>query len=63
MGIRVLCFIAAIVLAALDLRWEAGVAVAASLVLPWVAVIVANGGPKKTEEQPSLYTREVESGR
>jgi hypothetical protein len=63
MGIRVACFIAAIVLMALDLRWAAGVAVAASLLLPWVAVIVANGGPKRTAEQPSLYSREVESER
>jgi hypothetical protein len=39
------------------------VAVAASLLLPWVAVIVANGGPKRTAEQPSLYSREVESER
>jgi hypothetical protein len=62
MGVRLACFIAAIVLVALDLRWEAGVAVGASLVLPWVAVIVANGGPKRVAEQPSLYAREVEPG-
>ena len=55
MGIRVVCFVLAIVLVALDLRWEAGIAVAASLVLPWVAVIVANGGPARRVENPSLY--------
>lgn len=60
MGVRVLCFVAAVVLVALDLRWEAGVAVAASLVLPWVAVIAANGGPKRSVEQPSLYTHEID---
>jgi hypothetical protein len=56
MGLRVAFFVLAIVLVGLDLRWEAGVAVAASLVLPWVAVVVANGGPKKVAESPSLYT-------
>jgi hypothetical protein len=55
MGVRVVCFILAIVLVGLGLRWEAGIAVAASLVLPWVAVIVANGGPAKRVESPSLY--------
>jgi hypothetical protein len=55
MGIRLACFILAIVLVAVHLNWAAVLAVAASLVLPWVAVIVANGGPPRTEEQPSLY--------
>ena len=55
MGVRVVCFVAAIVLVALDLRWEAGIAVAASLVLPWVAVIAANSGPARRTENPSLY--------
>jgi hypothetical protein len=56
MGIRVACFILAIVLVALDLRWEAGIAVAASLILPWVAVIAANAGPKRGEpERPQLH--------
>ena len=59
MAIRVLFFVAAIVLVAVDLRWEAAVAVAASLVLPWVAVVVANSGPKRVAEEPSLYTREL----
>jgi hypothetical protein len=64
MGIRVVCFILAIVLVALDLTWAAGLAVAASLVLPWVAVIVANGGPPRTMEQPSLYAaRELDRDR
>ncbi len=65
MGIRVACFVLAIVLVALDLRWEAGIAVAASLVLPWVAVVAANAGPKNAAEQPALYrrsTREIDSG-
>jgi hypothetical protein len=61
MAFRVIAFVAAIVLMALGLRWAAGVAVAASLLLPWVAVIVANGGSKPAAEQPSLYSREIES--
>jgi hypothetical protein len=55
MGLRVVCFVAAIVLFSLDLRWEAGIAVGASLILPWVAVIAANGGPKTSTERPALY--------
>jgi hypothetical protein len=57
MGIRVLCWIGAIVLFGVGLRWEGGIAVAGSLVLPWVAVIAANGGPKPTVDQPVLYRR------
>jgi hypothetical protein len=57
MGIRTLCFILAIVLVGVGLRWEAAIAVVASLVLPWVAVVVANAGPRQTVEQPSLYRR------
>ena len=55
MAIRLVCFVGAIVLVAVGLRWEAGIAVAASLVLPWVAVIAANAGPRRRVEQPSLY--------
>lgn len=55
MAIRVVCFILAIVFAALHLAWAAGVAVAASLVLPWVAVIAANAGPTRHDEQALLY--------
>jgi hypothetical protein len=62
MGIRVVCFILAIVFAALELKWEAGIAVAASLILPWIAVVVANAGPRNVEETPSLYSRELGPG-
>jgi hypothetical protein len=58
MAIRVVAFVMAIVLVALDLRWEAGIAVAASLVLPWIAVVAANAGPRRTPEaDPSLLQR------
>lgn len=57
MGIRVVCFIGAILLVSVGLRWEAAVAVAASLILPWVAVIAANAGPRPMVESPSLYQR------
>lgn len=63
MGVRVLCFIGAIVLAGLGLRWEAAIAVAASLVLPWVAVVAANAGPKRVSDQPALYDRTAEARR
>jgi hypothetical protein len=63
MGIRVVAFILAIVLVALDLRWEAGIAVAASLVLPWIAVIAANAGPRRAPSaDPSLLARPERQG-
>lgn len=55
MAIRVVCFVLAIVLAAVHLVWAAGVAVAASLILPWVAVIAANAGPARPVENALLY--------
>lgn len=57
MGLRVLCFIAAIVLFGVGLRWVAAFAVVGSLVLPWVAVVAANAGPRRTVETPALYQR------
>jgi hypothetical protein len=57
MSLRLVFFVAAIVLFALDLHWESGVAVAASLILPWVAVVAANAGPRHTIETPSLYAK------
>jgi len=58
MGIRVACFVLAIVFAALHLVWAAGIAVAASLILPWVAVIAANAGPSRPVETAMLYKPE-----
>ena len=58
MGIRVVCFVLAIVLAALHLAWAAGVAVAALLILPWVGVIAANAGPTRSTEAALLYKPE-----
>ena len=58
MGARVVCFILAIVLFGVGLRWVAAFAVAGSLILPWVAVVAANAGPRRVIEQPSLYQRD-----
>jgi hypothetical protein len=53
MGIRVVAFIAAIVFAT---GWIRVIAIALALVLPWVAVVVANAGPsRQPPQQPSLY--------
>jgi len=58
MAARVVCFILAIVLFGVGLRWIAAFAVAGSLILPWVAVVAANAGPRRNEErQPALYAR------
>jgi hypothetical protein len=58
MGFRVICIVLAILLAALHLDWEAGIAVAGSLILPWVAVIAANAGPQRTAGAPLVYEPE-----
>ena len=55
MGLRVLCFIAAIVLFAVGPRWAGLLAAAGSLVLPWVAVVAANAAPKRSAAAPVLY--------
>jgi Flp pilus assembly protein TadB len=53
MGVRVIAFIVAIVFAT---GWIRVIAIALALVLPWVAVVMANAGPKRSErETPSLY--------
>jgi Protein of unknown function (DUF3099) len=58
MGLRVLCFIAAIVLFAVGPRWAGLVAAAASLILPWVAVVAANAAPKRNPAAPAIHTRQ-----
>jgi Flp pilus assembly protein TadB len=65
MAVRVVCFILAIVLFGIGLPWVAAFAVAGSLILPWVAVVAANAGPRPTVEYPALYqrrTRQLEDG-
>jgi hypothetical protein len=57
MAVRVLCFILAIVFFGVGLRFLAAFAVAGSLILPWVAVVAANAGPRRTVERPSLFHR------
>jgi hypothetical protein len=57
-GVRVVAFIAAIFLALAGLWMIASVAIAMSLILPWVAVVGANAGPKKVRrEAPALYSK------
>ena len=63
MGVRVVCFILAIVLYQLNLHWEAAFAIAGSLVLPWIAVVAANAGPARGEPgNPSLYAPQQRRG-
>jgi hypothetical protein len=55
MGVRVVAFIVAIVVAHGVVLI---VAIALALVLPWVAVVAANAGPRRRKpEAPSLYSR------
>jgi hypothetical protein len=56
MGVRVVAFIVAIVFAT---GWIRVIAIALALVLPWIAVVMANAGPTRAQpETPSLYTGE-----
>src|SRR3954449_4921753 len=59
MGLRVGCFIAGIVLFAAGLRFAGAIAAAGSLILPWVAVVVANAGPRRPPGRPAIYDRDV----
>jgi xanthine/uracil permease len=55
MAVRVVAFIVAIVFAR---GWIRAVAVALALILPWVAVVAANAGPKRPPSQrPLLYSK------
>jgi hypothetical protein len=52
MGFRVLCFVLAVVL---FYGWLRFVAVVFALIIPWVAVVVANGGPAPTRGRPAGF--------
>ena len=53
MAVRVVAFVVAIVFAT---GWIRVIAVILALVLPWVAVVLANAGPTRAaQEKPSLY--------
>lgn len=52
MGLRTVCFVLAVALFHGAARWGA---LAASAVLPWVAVLVANAGPKHETAQPAYF--------
>jgi hypothetical protein len=55
MGFRVVAFVIALVVTK---GWIRVIAIAAAMILPWVAVIFANSGPtRRPPEQPSLYSR------
>jgi Flp pilus assembly protein TadB len=55
MGFRVVAFVVALLVTT---GWIRVIAIVAALVLPWVAVILANSGPsRQPPEQPSLYSR------
>jgi hypothetical protein len=57
MAFRTLAFVLAIVLFGVHLYWAAGIAIGGSLILPWVAVVMANAGPRRVMESPALYQR------
>jgi hypothetical protein len=52
MGARVVAILVAIIFAT---GWVRVAAIAASLVLPWIAVIVANAPAKRRSSTPQLY--------
>jgi Flp pilus assembly protein TadB len=56
MAVRIVAFVVAIVFAT---GWIRVIAVILALVLPWVAVVLANAGPTRAaRETPSLYSGE-----
>ncbi|RAY13953.1 DUF3099 domain-containing protein [Actinomadura craniellae] len=52
MGIRTVCFVGAIVAAGRAPLWVAALLVVAALVLPYVSVVVANGGREPQPRAP-----------
>ncbi|HEX2317054.1 MAG TPA: DUF3099 domain-containing protein [Thermomonospora sp.] len=53
MGVRTVCFVAAVVTAVLGAPvWVAGALVVGALVLPYVSVVVANGGREPQPRAP-----------
>jgi hypothetical protein len=52
MLLRTVCLVLAVVLFR---GWARFLAVAIAIVTPWLAVVVANGGPKRSVSRPSLY--------
>jgi hypothetical protein len=57
MSVRTVCFILAVVFDGW-LRWTMA---AAAIVLPYVAVVMANAGPRKNVHTASRYTAEVKA--
>ncbi|HET8615773.1 MAG TPA: DUF3099 domain-containing protein [Actinomycetales bacterium] len=55
MSVRTVCFVLAVVFSGW-LRWTMA---AAAIVLPYVAVVMANAGPRKTAHTAEKYTPEV----
>jgi Flp pilus assembly protein TadB len=54
MGIRVVAFVVALLVAR---GWVRIIAIALALVLPWIAVVVANAGPRvQPQQSPSLWS-------
>jgi len=47
MGIRTLCFVGAIIASLLEIHWLWPILIAAALVLPYVAVVMANAATSK----------------
>jgi hypothetical protein len=70
MAVRVLCFVLAVLLFH---SWVRFLAIVVALVIPWVAVVIANGGPAPPRGRPVGYSsatpslggepRPIESGR
>ncbi|WP_462188564.1 DUF3099 domain-containing protein, partial [Frankia sp. CcWB2] len=52
MMFRMLCFVLAVVAFH---GWLRFVAVAMAVIIPWVAVVIANGGPAPERDRPASY--------
>jgi hypothetical protein len=54
MGIRTICLVLAIFVLS---GWLRLIAIAAALILPWFAVVIANAGPIANQEEPEFVDR------
>jgi hypothetical protein len=65
MGIRALCFIGAVIAGMAGVNWLWPILIFGALVLPYIAVVMANANDSRADSLPLLdgsYTRELENG-
>lgn len=59
MGIRLVCFVAAILCLTMGPAWLGWTLAVGAVVLPYTAVVFVNAGPNRTPHDAQAYVREV----